>query len=257
MAETDFFEVTVKEAAHNDAGRGIARLSVDVMKKLELVSGDVIEIVGKRHAAAIVWPGSAEDIGFGILRIDGSLRANANAGIDEKVKIRKSEAVYATKVVIQPAQQTKLVGGERYLAGSCGEKRYSRGRAFVKISSAIPSHFLSCGSSRNYPPGPLLSSPILQRSNSRMRPLTRTKGNGKSPISRTEDIGGLERELQLVRGDDRASVASPGRSSRSWGSNHLKVSCSTARREQERPLSQKRSQTRSTPILARFQAPRS
>ena len=75
MAETDFFEVTVKEAAHNDASRGIARLSVDVMKKLNLVSGDVIEIVGKRHAAAIVWPGFAEDIGFAILRIDGSIRA--------------------------------------------------------------------------------------------------------------------------------------------------------------------------------------
>jgi len=68
MADTDFFEVTVKEAAHNDASRGIARLSVDVMKKLGLVSGDVIEIVGKRSAAAIVWPGFAEDIGFAILQ---------------------------------------------------------------------------------------------------------------------------------------------------------------------------------------------
>ena len=126
MAETDFFEVTVKEAAHNDASRGIARLSVDVMKKLNLVSGDVIEIVGKRHAAAIVWPGFAEDIGFAILRIDGSIRANANAGIDEKVKIRKSEAVYATKVVIQPAQATRLVGGEQYLS------RVLRGRSVVE-----------------------------------------------------------------------------------------------------------------------------
>ena len=70
MADSDFFEVTVKEAAHNDASRGIARLSVDVMKKLNLVSGDVIEIVGKRNAAAIVWPGFAEDIGFAVLRID-------------------------------------------------------------------------------------------------------------------------------------------------------------------------------------------
>ena len=34
MAEKEFTEVTVKEAAHEDAGRGIARVSVDVMKKL-------------------------------------------------------------------------------------------------------------------------------------------------------------------------------------------------------------------------------
>ncbi|HNX17690.1 MAG TPA: AAA family ATPase, partial [Methanoregula sp.] len=124
--DPDFFEVTVKEAAHNDASRGIARLSIDVMKKLGLVSGDIIEIIGKRSAAAVVWPGFAEDIGFSILRIDGNIRANANAGIDEKVKIRKSEAVYATKVVIQPVQETRLVGGEQYLS------RILRGRSVIE-----------------------------------------------------------------------------------------------------------------------------
>ena len=96
MTEKEFFEVTVKEAAHDDAGRGIARVSIEVMKKLGLVSGDVIEIQGKKKAAAIVWPGFAQDTGSAILRIDGNIRGNAGTGIDEKVKIRKSEAEYAT-----------------------------------------------------------------------------------------------------------------------------------------------------------------
>jgi transitional endoplasmic reticulum ATPase len=47
MTEKDYTEVTVKEASHDDAGRGIARVSIEVMKKLGLVSGDVIEILGK------------------------------------------------------------------------------------------------------------------------------------------------------------------------------------------------------------------
>ncbi len=195
MAETDFFEVTVKEAAHNDASRGIARLSVDAMKKLNLVSGDVIEIVGKRHAAAIVWPGFAEDIGFAILRIDGSIRANANAGIDEKVKIRKSEAVYATKIVVQPVQQTRLVGGEQYLS------RVLRGRSVVEgqtlrvdiIGNSVTFVIVRVS------PGPSRSFPTTPRSNSKTNPSTRRRESGGSPRSSTEDIGGLERELQLVR----------------------------------------------------------
>ena len=69
--------VTVKEAAREDAGRGIARVSLDAMRALGLVSGDVIEIQGKRKANAIVWPGFAEDTGRAILRIDGSTRGNA------------------------------------------------------------------------------------------------------------------------------------------------------------------------------------
>jgi len=63
MTGKDYAEVTVKEASHDDAGRGIARVNIEVQKKLGLVSGDVIEIPGKKKAAAIVWPGFAQDTG--------------------------------------------------------------------------------------------------------------------------------------------------------------------------------------------------
>ena len=33
MTDKDFTEVTVKEASHEDAGRGIARVSIEIMKK--------------------------------------------------------------------------------------------------------------------------------------------------------------------------------------------------------------------------------
>ncbi|WP_292368811.1 CDC48 family AAA ATPase [Methanoregula sp. UBA64] len=195
MAETGFFEVTVKEAAHNDASRGIARLSVDVMKKLGLVSGDVIEIVGKRSAAAIVWPGFAEDIGFAILRIDGSVRANASAGIDEKVKIRKSEAGYATKVVIQPVQETRLVGGEQYLS------RVLRGRSVVEGQSLrvdILGNSVTFVIVRVAPRAIAIVSDDteIELKNEPFKP-----EEGKRQITNIqyEDIGGLERELQLVR----------------------------------------------------------
>jgi len=195
MADTDFFEVTVKEAAHNDASRGIARLSVDVMKKLGLVSGDVIEIVGKKSAAAIVWPGFAEDIGFAILRIDGSIRANAGAGIDEKVKIRKSEAGYATRVVIQPAQETRLVGGEQYLS------RILRGRSVVEGQSLrvdILGNSVTFVIVRVAPRAIAIVSDDteIELKNEPFKP-----EEGKRQITNIqyEDIGGLERELQLVR----------------------------------------------------------
>ncbi|MFA5254215.1 MAG: CDC48 family AAA ATPase [Methanoregula sp.] len=195
MADTDFFEVTVKEAAHNDASRGIARLSVDVMKKLGMVSGDVIEIVGKRSAAAIVWPGFAEDIGFAILRIDGSIRANASAGIDEKVKIRKSEAGYATKVVIQPAQETRLVGGEQYLS------RILRGRSVVEGQSLrvdILGNSVTFVIVRVAPRAIAIVSDDTEIE-LKTEPFKPEEGKRQITNIQYEDIGGLERELQLVR----------------------------------------------------------
>ena len=40
---------------------------------------------------------------------------------------------------------------------------------------------------------------MIRRSNSKKNPSTPKRVNGRFPISSTEDIGGLERELQLVR----------------------------------------------------------
>ncbi len=126
MTDKDYFEVVVKEAARDDAGRGIARLSIEVMRGLGLVSGDVIEIQGKKKATAIVWPGFAQDTGQAIIRIDGTVRGNAGTGVDERIRIRKIDVGFARKVVIQPTQPIRLVGGEQYLA------RMLRGRSVME-----------------------------------------------------------------------------------------------------------------------------
>jgi transitional endoplasmic reticulum ATPase len=108
MGNKDYYDVIVKEAYYEDAGRGIARLSIDAMKALQLVSGDVIEIQGKKLAFAVVWPSGSEDTRKSILRIDGSLRSNIGSGIDDRVRIRKADISYARKVVIQPTEAIRL-----------------------------------------------------------------------------------------------------------------------------------------------------
>jgi transitional endoplasmic reticulum ATPase len=195
MTEQEFFEVTVKEAAHDDAGRGIARVSIEVMKKLGLVSGDVIEIQGKRKAAAIVWPGFAQDTGSAILRIDGNIRGNAGTGIDEKVKIRKSEAEYATRVVIQPTQPIRLVGGEQYLA------RVLRGRSVIEgqtVRVDVIGNSITLVIAKVMPKGIAI---VTDDTEIELKEEPYKPEEGKQEVSdiHYEDIGGLGRELQLVR----------------------------------------------------------
>jgi transitional endoplasmic reticulum ATPase len=195
MTEKEYFEVTVKEAAHDDAGRGIARVSVEVMKKLGLVSGDVIEIQGKKKAAAIVWPGFAQDTGFAILRVDGNIRGNAGTGIDEKVKIRKSEAEYAKKVVIQPTQPIRLVGGEQYLA------RVLRGRSVIEgqtVRVDVIGNAITLVIAKVTPKGIAI---VTDSTEIELKEEPYKPEDGQREVSdiHYEDIGGLGRELQLVR----------------------------------------------------------
>ncbi len=195
MTEKDFAEVTVKEAAHDDAGRGIARVSIEVMKKLGLVSGDVIEIQGKKKAAAIVWPGFSQDTGYGILRIDGNIRGNASTGIDEKVRIYKSEAAYAKKVVIQPTQPIRLVGGEQYLA------RVLRGRSVIEgqtVRVDVIGNSITLVIAKVLPKGIAI---VTDDTEIELKEEPYKPEEGKQELSdiHYEDIGGLGRELQLVR----------------------------------------------------------
>ncbi|MFA6226185.1 MAG: CDC48 family AAA ATPase [Methanoregula sp.] len=195
MIEKDYAEVTVKEATHDDAGRGIARVSIEVMKKLGLVSGDVIEIQGKKKAAAVVWPGFAQDSGYSILRIDGNIRGNAGTGIDERVKIKKSEAVYAKKVVIQPTQPIRLVGGEQYLA------RVLRGRSVMEgqtVRVDVIGNAITLVIAKVSPKGIAI---VTDDTEIELKEEPYKPEEGRKEVSdiHYEDIGGLGRELQLVR----------------------------------------------------------
>ena len=195
MTDIDYAEVTVKEATHDDAGRGIARVSIEVMKKLGLVSGDVIEIQGKKKAAAVVWPGFAQDTGYSILRIDGNIRGNAGTGIDERVKIKKSEAVYAKKVVIQPTQPIRLVGGEQYLA------RVLRGRSVMEgqtVRVDVIGNAITLVIAKVAPKGIAI---VTDETEIELKEEPYKPEEGMREVSdiHYEDIGGLGRELQLVR----------------------------------------------------------
>jgi len=106
----------VAEAFKRDAGRGLARLPPQVMEKLNLSPGDLIEIKGKRRTVAKVMPSYPEDREKDIIRIDGTIRLNAKVGIDDKVEIKKIEGKEASRVVLAPVEPIIISGVEEYLS---------------------------------------------------------------------------------------------------------------------------------------------
>ena len=196
MSDRDYVEVIVKEAARDDAGRGIARLSIEIMRDLSLVSGDVIEIQGKRKATAIVWPGFPQDTNQGILRIDGTIRSNAGTGVDERIRIRKAEVGAAKKVVIQPTQPIRLVGGEQYLS------RVLRGRSVMegqKLRVDVIGNPITLVIAKVSPKGIAIvtDETQIELKETPYKPEEGVK-EGVSDVH-YEDIGGLGRELEMVR----------------------------------------------------------
>ncbi|MEM4183953.1 MAG: hypothetical protein QXG52_09055, partial [Candidatus Caldarchaeum sp.] len=100
----------VAEARQRDIGRKIARVDSMGMKELELSPGDLIEISGRRTTVAIVWPPYKEDDGQGIIRIDGEIRRNSGVSVGEYVRVSKTTAKPATKIVLAPFEPLPFVG---------------------------------------------------------------------------------------------------------------------------------------------------
>ena len=100
----------VQEAYSGDALNGIARIHPDDMSELELNEGDLIEITGKKVTAARVKSGdAASGAGRGVIQIDGLIRENAAAALDDKVIIEKSQAHhFAGSLTLQPLTDSKL-----------------------------------------------------------------------------------------------------------------------------------------------------
>ncbi|MFA5578139.1 MAG: AAA family ATPase, partial [Methanothrix sp.] len=180
----------VAEAYHRDVGRGIARLSLDLIRDMGVEGGGVVEILGKKSIYAVAWQASPKD-SPDIIRIDGNLRSNLGVGIDDKVAVAKSEARPAKRIVVAPTTRTRLIGGPQYL------HRTLLGRPIVKgeqlkvemISSSLGFVVVSTA-----PKGP-----VVVAAETEIKILKETIEEMAVRDVSYEDIGGLAREIRMVR----------------------------------------------------------
>ncbi|MDD3083668.1 MAG: AAA family ATPase, partial [Candidatus ainarchaeum sp.] len=110
----------VQDPDPTHVGRNIVTLDKKTKNELEITSGDIIEIVGTKKTAAIVWPARIEDEGKEIIRMDSIIRHNAGVSLGERVKIVKSIPKEAKRVVLAPTEEVRIIasGYERILKKS-------------------------------------------------------------------------------------------------------------------------------------------
>ncbi|MEM1688021.1 MAG: CDC48 family AAA ATPase [Nanopusillaceae archaeon] len=103
--KTNEIKLRVGEAYQKDVYKGIVRIDPEAMKKLGIISGEIVEIEGKKKTVAKAYPTSPEDAGLDIIRMDGYTRKNAGVGLGSYVIVRKADVKEAQKVILAPAQK--------------------------------------------------------------------------------------------------------------------------------------------------------
>lgn len=185
----------VKEALAKDTGRTIVRIDPQDMNTLGVEVGDILEIEGKRKTPAKVMPCYAEERGKGIIQMDGVSRENAQAGLDEKAKIRKIDYKLANRITLSPFAISNLLQKDkdtRYIGSLIDGLPVIRGdrvRATLFGSRSCDFKVLD-----TMPDGVVLINTATV-----IRMETKELGEtGQTKIS-YEDIGGLGVQIQRIR----------------------------------------------------------
>jgi transitional endoplasmic reticulum ATPase len=193
--EQNGLQLRVGEAFLEDVGRGLARLDADDLKRLQAVPGDVLFITGRRSTVARAAQLPTSHCGQSLMLVDGTTRDNSQSGVDDWVTIRKVPFRPAESLLLAPVQAGRglpsdsevphlrqLLSGLPVVLGD---------RLQVTFLGARPRSFIVEGAA---PRGALL----ISRDTTIAFKVPEVSSEKAYRVS-YEDIGGLEREVALVR----------------------------------------------------------
>jgi transitional endoplasmic reticulum ATPase len=188
----------VAEAEQRDIGRKIARIDPDIIERLNITSGDALELssLGKK-TTVLSWPARSNDRGKGLIRVDGYTRNRLDVGINDHIEVKKVESKDAKSITFAPTEPLRIVGAEEYLS------EYLNGQLMTK-GDTIPLNVMGqrvdlVVISTN-PSGPVIvnDSTKITVSEESAKAVQVSKEGGVPSIT-YEDIGGLGDAVGRVR----------------------------------------------------------
>lgn len=186
-------ELKVAEALQIDYGKRTIRVDSTARKVLDITTGDVVEIKGKKSTAAIVLPAHPQDEGLNIIRMDGILRNNTSVGLGDRVRVKKAEIKPAKKIVLAPNQPSRYAPGfDVYVKKNLLGKPLTRGDV---LSINVFGTSFPFAVAQTVPQGITL---ITEETVVELREEP-VKELGRIPTITYEDIGGLRDEVQKIR----------------------------------------------------------
>jgi transitional endoplasmic reticulum ATPase len=183
--------VRVAEARVEDIGHAIARLAPADLARLGARPGDVLKIVGRTPAVARA---EASSPGLeNLIQIDGTLRSNCGAGLQEQVSVSTVEHAPAVAVRLTPSwvgAPPAIIAPERMLEDLVNVPVITG--AVIRVPTFAKA--VNFQVVRTIPAGPVVIGPRTD-----LRIVEGEQTGVHAPVVSYEDIGGLEREVARVR----------------------------------------------------------
>jgi len=101
-------QLKIEEIPQQHVGKGRAIIDPKIIEDTNWNTGQILELTYNKKTHVKLWPGSTEDYGSGIIKIDGITRHNIGGGIGDKVTVKSVEASDAQQIVLSPTEKLPI-----------------------------------------------------------------------------------------------------------------------------------------------------
>ena len=183
----------IEEIPQQHVGRGRAIIDPKIIEDQKWSTGQIIELTYNKKTHVKLWPGSPEEYGSGIIKIDGITRQNIGAGIGDKASIKSVEAVDAEQIVLSPTEKIAAEGLQEYMSYNYLNHVFTTGDT-VSLNTQMGGRVQFIVTSTKP------SKPVIVTENTVFKLGNMTKAVDASvPRVTYDELGGLKNEVQKIR----------------------------------------------------------
>ena len=183
----------IEEIPQQHVGRGRAILDPKIIEETNWKTGQILELTYNKKTHVKLWPGSPEEYGTGIIKIDGTTRQNIGAGIGDKISIKSVEAANAEEIVLSPTEKIAAEGLQEYMNYNYQNHVFTTGDSIslnTQMGNKVQFVITSTKPSR----------PVIVIEQTIFKLGKMTKAHDKSvPRVTYDELGGLKNEVQKIR----------------------------------------------------------
>jgi len=183
----------IDEVPQQHVGKGRAIIDPKIIEDTNWNTGQIIELIYNKKTHVKLWPGSPEEYGSGLIKIDGITRQNIGAGIGDKISIKAVEAVNAEQIILSPTEKITADGLQDYMIYNYLNHVFTTGDT-IALSTQMGGRVQFVITSTKP------SKPVIVTENTifKLGPMTKAV-DSTIPRITYDELGGLKNEVQKIR----------------------------------------------------------
>ncbi|MEK0376048.1 MAG: CDC48 family AAA ATPase [Nitrosopumilus sp.] len=183
----------IDEIPQQHVGRGRAIVDPKIIEDQKWSTGQILELTYNKKTHVKLWPGTTEEYGAGVIKIDGITRQNIGAGIGDKISLKSVETANAEQIILSPTEKIAAEGLQEYMIYNYLNHVFTTGDS-ISLNTQMGSR-VQFVVTNTKPSKPVI---VTEKTVFKLGPMTKAI-DASVPRITYDELGGLKNEVLKIR----------------------------------------------------------